>query len=89
MTLIKSVLDVSFCKILTEISNGMHGTMKRKFCRFRDSDMVQYDMFGWSTYQYKTKDGVITSYCGWCVFIDQMFLLRSTLQTNDVRTQIH
>ena len=38
VTLLKSVLDVGFCKMLIELPNGMQVTMKRQFCRFWDSD---------------------------------------------------
>ena len=75
--------------MLTEISNGMQGTMKRQFCRFRDSDMYNKTCLAGATINVRPRMGSFISYCGCGVFIHQMFLLRSTLQTNDVTTQIH
>ena len=65
MTLLKSVLDDSFCKMLTEISNGMQGTMKRQFCRFRDSDMYNKTCLAGATINIRPRMGSFISYCGW------------------------
>ena len=51
--------------MLTEISNGMQGTMKRQFCRFRDSDMYNKTCLAGATINIRPRMGSFISYCGW------------------------